>query len=1174
MKPRLLTLYFSAVAVLIPCHGFSVDTEHPAVFRETVKSFGYSVVQFGSGANAGVLVGAPLQRGDVNETGKVYKCQAISGKSGGCQEVVFQRPTDAVNMSLGLSISAHDSQVLVCGPRVHQTCGEYIYLKGYCFLLDQNLRQTQRFPDQLPECARRPADIVFLIDGSGSIRSYQFSQMKTFISEVMKRFQNINTQFGLSQYSDSYQEHFDFLRFKNTRNSDALIRPIEQLRGTTLTATYIQKVVREMFLPEKGSRSGASKILIVITDGEKSGDILEYDDVIPEAENANIIRFAIGVGQAFSSGSAKQELIDIASAPPANHVFSVNNFDALKDIQSKLQDRIFAIEGTQSQSTGSISDSFHLEMSQEGFSALQTPDVSILGAVGTYDWAGGVFLYKSRGDLTFINISTAANDLKSAYLGYSIQEVQVNGRRSYVVGAPRYQHAGKVAWFSQEKGQWKQMSELSLKQSPQIGSYFGATLCAVDLDRDSNTDLVLIGAPMYYDGTAGGRVYICQRQGETFFCGKELQGEPHHPLGRFGTSIAEAGEITGDQWTDVAVGAPMEDENQGAVYIFKGKRRSVNQAFSQRIRASLLATRLQYFGQALDGGSDLSGDGLPDVTAGAEGQVLLLRSRPVLRVVARMTFTPSVIPISAFECQGQDVLNKEISQATVNFEIQRDPRFTLGTDIMSTIRYTLTLDPGRQKVRAVFDQGSGSSTITEEMKIGVRPDSKNYRIKLPTCIEDSLTPIILQVNYTLIGDPIPRANNLRPILQEDEPNRHTASLPFEKNCGQDGICRDQLKTSFNFSGLNELVVGLTPELNATVFIRNDGEDSYSTNLTFFYPSSLSYRKFMLVQSNRRFVVIKCHPVPAAEEVPVRNTTCDINHPIFRSMAEVIFTVTFSVSQDANLGSVVQINATAASENDVTITKDMVHQAELPVKYAIYVFINVLDESTKYVNFSAGQEDETRVVEHRYEVKNTYHRKVPVEVTFQFPTLLNGMWIWNASLDVPSEFPQVICTTRKDTPGSKEFVKQLSKQPVLDCSVATCKTITCNIPSLEFQQPIEFKIKGDIEFKLFSQIQQKKVTLVSSAQISYDKNKYKHKEGFVQNQVKTTVEFLEPYNYLPIIIGSSVGGLVLLVLIVAGLYKLGFFKRQYKQMMDEAGAGENEGAGNPPDTSTPSAATKG
>ncbi|KAM3821696.1 integrin alpha-M-like [Vipera latastei] len=1173
MESAQLFFYFSAVAVLIPCHGFSVDTEQPVVFREAVKSFGYSVVQFGKGASAGVLVGAPLQQGGVNETGKLYNCQATSSKSGACQEVLLQRPANAVNMSLGLSVSARESQVLVCGPRVHQTCGEYIYLKGYCFLLDQNLRQIQRFPDQLPECSRRPADIVFLIDGSGSIRNYQFSEMKTFIFEVIKRFQNTNTQFGLSQYSGTYQEHFDFLRFKSTPNPADLITPISQLYGATRTATYIQKVVREMFLPNKGARSDASKILIVITDGQKSED-LEYEAVIPEAQRANIIRFAIGVGLAFSRGPAREELTAIASEPSVDYVFSVNNFDALKDIQNNLQNKIFAIEGTQSQNTGNRSQSFELELSQDGFSALHTQEGSILGAVGAYDWAGGLFLFNGQGDETFINISTSTNDWKSAYLGYSIQEVQVNGQTSFVVGAPRYQHMGKVVWFNQKRGQRKWTSELSLKQSPQIGSYFGATLCAVDLDRDRNTDLVLIGAPMYYDGTAGGRVYVCQRQEETFFCGKELQGEPHHPLGRFGTSIAEAGEITGDQWTDVAVGAPLEDENQGAVYIFQGTSRSLSNVFSQRIQASILPNRLQYFGQALDGGSELTGDGLPDLAVGADGQVLLLRSRPVVSVVTRISFNPTVIPISAFECKGQEMQNKEISTATVNFKIQGDSRFTFGNDIVSTIRYTLTLDPGRQKVRAIFHQGAGLSTITEEMKIGVRPGSRQYRIKLPTCIEDSLTPINLQLNYTLVGDPIPRANNLRAVLQEGEPNRLSALLPFEKNCGRDGICKDQLKTSFNFSGLNELVVGLTPEVNATVFIRNDGEDSYSTRLTFLHPSSLSYRRFLLVQSNRKYMVIKCKSVPAAEEVLVRNTTCDINHPIFRSMAEVVFLISFFVSQDADLGSVVWINATAASENNVAVTEDMVHQMELPVKYAIYVFINSLDESTKYVNFSAGQENETRTVEHRYELKNTFHRKVPVSVTFRIPVSLNGAQIWNAILDVPKELPQVICVPGTNTPGSKEFVKQLSKQPVLDCCVATCKTITCNVSSLELHQPIEFKIKGDISSGWLSEIKQKKLTLMSSAQVSYDESKYKQKEGFAQDQGKTTVEFLEAYNSVPIIIGSAVGGLVLLVLIVAALYKLGFFKRQYKEMINETDAGNNEGAGSPTETITPSDATKG
>lgn len=49
--------------------------------------------------------------------------------------------------------------------------------------------------------------------------------------------------------------------------------------------------------------------------------------------------------------------------------------------------------------------------------------------------------------------------------------------------------------------------------APQIGSYFGASLCSVDVDRDGSTDLVLIGAPHYYEQTRGGQVSVCPMPG-------------------------------------------------------------------------------------------------------------------------------------------------------------------------------------------------------------------------------------------------------------------------------------------------------------------------------------------------------------------------------------------------------------------------------------------------------------------------------------------------------------------------------------------------------------------------------------------------------------------------------------------------------------------------------------
>lgn len=51
------------------------------------------------------------------------------------------------------------------------------------------------------------------------------------------------------------------------------------------------------------------------------------------------------MGDAFFSDKSLKELDTIASKPRGDHVFQVNNFEALKTIQNQLQEKIFAIEG-------------------------------------------------------------------------------------------------------------------------------------------------------------------------------------------------------------------------------------------------------------------------------------------------------------------------------------------------------------------------------------------------------------------------------------------------------------------------------------------------------------------------------------------------------------------------------------------------------------------------------------------------------------------------------------------------------------------------------------------------------------------------------------------------------------------------------------------------------------
>ncbi|XP_039389828.1 integrin alpha-M-like isoform X1 [Mauremys reevesii] len=1051
MDPLPLLLYLCAV--LAPSRGFSVDVEGPITFKEAAAGFGQSMLQFGNASDGGLIIGAPLQTGNVNETGKVYKCDPGSGH---CQEIPTQRSPDAMDTSLSLSPASRGSQFQVCGPMVQQACGENTYVSHNCFPLQQSFSQLQHNRDTRPECPKHVMDIALLIDGSSSIEHEDFTKMKTFLSEIMKRFRSIDMQFALMQYSHRFIEHFDFSQYKRSSDPDDIVRSVVQLQGWAHTATAIQKVVRELFTSGRGARDEATKILMVITDGQKTGDPLFYSDVIPEAERAGIIRYAIGVGS-----GGKHELQVIASEPTRKHIFGVDSFNTLQCIETQLQDKIIILEG------------------------------------------------------------------------YSSQVITAKGQSIYMVGAPLCQGTGKVLLFSRDTkgGEWTPGPELL---GDQTGSDFGSILCAVDLNRDGNMDLILIGAPMYHTPLNGGRVYICQINlpGTTMVCNKTLHGQTGEVSGRFGASMSEIGDISGDGQTDVAIGAPMENDNHGALYIFHGEKGGLNPQYRQRIVGSQFPSRLHYFGQVVSGGTDLTGDGLLDIAVGAQGQVLLLRSRPVLRVGVSISFQPPTIPTSAFNCQGQEQLNTEASRAEICFTVTKSTMDSLGDGIFSTIQYSLALDPERTKIRVTFD--STGPVLSRELRLSIEKKCETYRIMLPLCPEDTLTPITLHLNYTLTGESIAAASGLRPILSEDSASLSPGLLPFQKDCGTDGRCDDQLAVSFNFSGLSTLVVGVTPEINTTVSIQNHGDNSYNTTVQFFYPAALSYRRVLLLQSNRRAMAIKCSSAEGSEEQSQRNSICHINHPIFWSRAEVIFVATFSVSSEADLGDRLQITAKASSDNGGPITERMIHRAELPVKYGHFIIPTSLEESTKYVSFSAKEAGTSVPVTHRYEVKNLRQRSVPISVTFQFPVELSGVRVWDASEVVPSKPQLAQCNSESETPGSKDFVKQMSKRPVLDCSVATCKKIRCRIASLETQQSLEFMIKGNVSFQWVSQTQQQKVSLVSEARIEYEEEKYTQKEGFVRRQ--TVVERSEVYNYLPIIVGSSVGGLVLLALITAALYK--------------------------------------
>ncbi|KAL2102539.1 hypothetical protein ACEWY4_001707 [Coilia grayii] len=206
------------------------------------------------------------------------------------------------------------------------------------------------------------SDIVFLLDGSGSVSSRDFRSMIDFVVRLIRRLQSGNMQirlsrikltmyvigsfqFAIAQYSSMTTIHMDFNQFNRSGMWESQVMGITQLSGGTFTAAAISKVVNEVFVPAAGLRSFANKVLIVITDGQSS-DSLKLESIIAKAEKMGITRYSIGVGRAFM-GSGLMELQRIASSSE-NHVFHVDNFAALEQISSALERIILGMSTTTS----------------------------------------------------------------------------------------------------------------------------------------------------------------------------------------------------------------------------------------------------------------------------------------------------------------------------------------------------------------------------------------------------------------------------------------------------------------------------------------------------------------------------------------------------------------------------------------------------------------------------------------------------------------------------------------------------------------------------------------------------------------------------------------------------------------------------------------------------------
>jgi len=117
-----------------------------------------------------------------------------------------------------------------------------------------------------------PTDIVFVLDGSGSIGLSNFALMKSFLSRLVSRLDidSGNTRVGLITYSSSVGSRFNLNDYSTVASVQSAISALTYPSGGTNTGGALAYVRTTMLTSAAGDRGNVPNVVAVLTDGQSN----------------------------------------------------------------------------------------------------------------------------------------------------------------------------------------------------------------------------------------------------------------------------------------------------------------------------------------------------------------------------------------------------------------------------------------------------------------------------------------------------------------------------------------------------------------------------------------------------------------------------------------------------------------------------------------------------------------------------------------------------------------------------------------------------------------------------------------------------------------------------------------------------------------------------------------
>ncbi|XP_073809028.1 matrilin-4 isoform X9 [Danio rerio] len=189
-----------------------------------------------------------------------------------------------------------------------------------------------------PKCKSGPVDLVFIIDGSRSVRPHEFETMRKFMIDIIHELDIglAATRIGVVQYSSQVQNVFSLKAFSKTEQMVKAINEIIPLAQGTMTGLAIRYAMNVAFSAEEGARPNVPHVAVIVTDGRPQDRVAE---VAAAARESGIEIYAVGVARADMTS-----LRAMASPPFEDHVFLVESFDLIHQFGLQFQDKLCGMD--------------------------------------------------------------------------------------------------------------------------------------------------------------------------------------------------------------------------------------------------------------------------------------------------------------------------------------------------------------------------------------------------------------------------------------------------------------------------------------------------------------------------------------------------------------------------------------------------------------------------------------------------------------------------------------------------------------------------------------------------------------------------------------------------------------------------------------------------------------